>query len=155
MVQLIARTSRPHDSVLGRTRDSGFRDLTRHHDAVPVPGVVIYRFEASLLFFNADYFRLRVRTVLSQAEQPVKWLVIDADSMPVLDGTGAATLDELCAELAAGGMSVAIAGAHAPVRGRVERSGLVARIGQERCFATLDAAVAVLPDAAEGGQRNR
>jgi MFS superfamily sulfate permease-like transporter len=145
VVQLLARTSRPHDGVLGRTRDSGFRDLTRHPEATPVPGMVIYRFGAGLLFFNADYFKFRVREVMSQADQPVAWLVIAADSMPAMDTTGAATLHELCAELEARGTLVAVAGAHAPVRDMLHNSGLVARIGAERCFVTVDAAVAGLP----------
>jgi high affinity sulfate transporter 1 len=147
LVQLLLRASHPHDGVLGRTGNLGFRDLTRHPEAVAVPGLVIYRFEAALLFFNADYFRLRVRAALAQAERPVAWLVIAADSMPVMDSTGAATLEELCAELAVQGTSVAVAGAHAPVRSMLELSGIAARIGPDRCYATVDAAVAGLASA--------
>jgi MFS superfamily sulfate permease-like transporter len=65
------------------------------------------------------------------------------------------SLHDLCDELTAKGTSVAVAGAHAPVRGMLERCGLVARIGQEQCFATLDAAVAVLAEAVEGGEQDR
>jgi len=74
-----------------------------------IPGVVIYRFEASLVFFNADYFNDRVRAVVKAANSPPKYLLIDAESVPLLDVSGAYALEALHQELAQQGIEQGIA----------------------------------------------
>ena len=64
LLQLLARASHPHDAVLGRVRATGaFHDIKSHPEAETFPGLVIYRFDASLLFFNADHFKSQVRFI--------------------------------------------------------------------------------------------
>ena len=58
LVQLLRRGSQPHIASLGRIPGSDrFSDLARHSDNKPVPGVVIFRVESSLLYFNVEYVR--------------------------------------------------------------------------------------------------
>jgi high affinity sulfate transporter 1 len=156
LLQLLARASRPHDAVLGRARDNtGFHDLTQHPDVAPVPGLVLYRFESALLFFNADYFKSRVREVSRAAPASTRHFIIVAETMPMIDSTGAATLSELCAELTASGMTVAVAGAHAQVREMLARTGLIERIGADCWFRSLEAAVARLQGAVAAPEPRR
>ena len=55
------RAARPHDAVLGRVDDvDGYHDVTRWEGAETVPGLLVYRFDATPFFVNADYFRQRV-----------------------------------------------------------------------------------------------
>jgi MFS superfamily sulfate permease-like transporter len=51
---------------------------------------VIYRFDAALVFFNADYFKERVRTVIATADSP-RWFLLDAEAMSYVYTTGAAS----------------------------------------------------------------
>ena len=145
LVQLLVRASRPHDAVLGRIPGTGaYRDRTTHSEAEAFPGLVIYRFDASLLFFNADHFKARVRAVVREAPGPVRYFLLDAESMPFVDTTGAAGLEEVCDELEAEGIAVGVAAAKSPVRSMLDRTGLTQRIGPGRMFPTVESAVETL-----------
>ena len=145
IVQLLMRASHPHDAILGRIPGSNdYHDKENHPEAEAVPGLVIYRFDSSLVFFNADHFKARVRTVIKEARAPVRAFVLDAESMPYLDTTGAAILDQLGGDLAREGITLAIAAAKGPVRGLMDRTGLAGRFGPDRMFRTVPAAVEAL-----------
>lgn len=145
IVQLLIRASRPNDAVLGRVPGtSDFRDIMTHRNAVSFPGLVIYRFDSSLVFFNADYFKARIRTLVRRASTPVRYFLLDAETMPLLDTTGAAILDQICGDLAAEGITTAIAAAKKPVRTMLDRTGLTEKIGANFMFSSVASAVEAL-----------
>jgi MFS superfamily sulfate permease-like transporter len=145
IVLLLARASRPHDAILGRVPGlDGYQDIAGVAGATTVPGIVIYRFDASLLFFNADYFKQRVRLTIGQAPEPPRWLLLDAEAMPVVDTTGAAILDEVREELESRGVSMAIARARPVVATILQRTGFEDRIGADRFFPTVRSGVDAL-----------
>jgi len=149
MVQLLIRASRPHDAVLGRIPSTGdYRDTATHLEAESFPGLVVYRFDSSLVFFNADHFKTRVRTVIQEAKGPVRHFLLDAGTMPYLDTTGAASLDQLHGDLKDAGIIMAVAAAVHPVRIMLGRTGLAERIGAERMFPTVALAVEILSNPA-------
>jgi MFS superfamily sulfate permease-like transporter len=145
LVQLLARASHPHDAELGRLPGiDGYRNISGHPDAVTIPGIIIYRFDASVLFFNADYFKARVRTIVDAAQPKPRWLVIDAGTIAYIDITGAAILREVFDDLTRSGVEVAMAEVKGPVRSMLERTGLSQQIGANRMFATTESAVAAI-----------
>jgi high affinity sulfate transporter 1 len=102
--------SRPHDAILGRVPGlKGFHDVRDYPDAVTIPGLVIYRFDANLIFYNADYFRDRLRSVIAASETPVEWVVVDASPINVVDFTAVQKFQELRAEFGARGIFLATA----------------------------------------------
>jgi len=142
---LIMRASQPHDAVLGRVPGTRiYQDPTTNPGLEVSPGFLIYRFDASLVFFNADHFRSRVRSVVGEAAAPTLYFILDAETMPLLDTTGAASLDQVCDDLKEQGIAVAIAGAKSQVDTMLKRTGLAERIGSDRMFPTVDSAVSVL-----------
>jgi high affinity sulfate transporter 1 len=142
MVLLLVRSSRPHDAVLGRIPGTrAYGDTTTHPEAESFPGLVIYRFDSSLVFFNADHFRKRVRTVIREAKAPVRYFLLDAEAMPLLDTTGAAGLDQVCTDLENQGIAMAVAAAKSQVHSMLDGTGLAGRIGADRMFATIESAV--------------
>ena len=107
---LLTVVSRPHDSVLGRVKGvKGFHDIDDFPEATTIPGLILYRFDANLVFFNADYFRDRVRALVAASETPVEWVLIDASSINVVDITALQKVDELREELAEQGIVLASA----------------------------------------------
>ncbi len=51
----------PYQAILGDTRDlPGFHDVAGHPDAITIPGLVLFRFDAPLIFANARTFREQV-----------------------------------------------------------------------------------------------
>jgi len=104
---LLTVGSRPHDAILGRVPGmKGFHDIADYPQATTIPGLILYRFDANIVFFNADYLRDRVRSIIARAETPVEWVVVDASAINVLDATGLMKLDALRAELAEQGISL-------------------------------------------------
>lgn len=99
--------SSPHDAVLGRVAGlAGFHDVRDQPDAATIPGLLLYRFEANLVFFNCDTFRDRVRAQVRAAVPGVEWVVIDASPINVVDYTAMQKLDELRQELARQGVTL-------------------------------------------------
>jgi MFS superfamily sulfate permease-like transporter len=107
---LLTVASRPHDAVLGSVEGiKGFHDIEDFPGATTIPGLILYRFDANVVFFNADYFRNRVRAAIAAAETPVEWVVVDASSINVVDITALQKIDELREELSAQGILFASA----------------------------------------------
>src|SRR5436190_19347616 len=104
-----------------------------------VPGLIIYRFDSSLLFFNADYFKDRVRAVINDTNTKTKWVLFNAESVPLLDVTRADALEELRSELAGREIVLAVARGKGLFRVMLERTGVAGRIGAERLFPTVRA----------------
>src|SRR5215831_7628184 len=90
ILMLIGWVSRPHVAFLGRIPGTQrFSDLARHPDNEVVPGVVIVRVEASLVYFNAGYVRAVVRHQVHAEATPVHLVVWDLSTSPYVDVVGA------------------------------------------------------------------
>ena len=58
LLLLLKRSARPPDAVLVRVPGmKGFHDLTHHADASGTPGLLLYRFGAAIVFYNASYLK--------------------------------------------------------------------------------------------------
>jgi high affinity sulfate transporter 1 len=142
MLVLLYRSSRPADMVLGRVEGRlGFYDLAGHEGATTVPGLILYRFTASIIFYNAPYFRRRVLVVV-EASPGAKCLIVDGAPIVHLDSTGADTIAALADELAAKGIRLVFGGVLPQVRQMLERSGTLERLGADAVYPTLRGAVA-------------
>ena len=140
MLKLLRQASRPRDALLGMVdRDDETYAATLEDGGKTIAGLIIYRFEASLVFFNADYFTERVRTVISNADSKPRTFLFDAESVPMLDVSGAYALDALRSELAEQGIVFGIARARGLFRVMLERAGVAERIGAENLFHTVHA----------------
>ncbi|HEY7201552.1 MAG TPA: SulP family inorganic anion transporter, partial [Candidatus Dormibacteraeota bacterium] len=138
LLDFIRHAWRPHDAVLGRVPlMKGYHDLTRHPEALQVPGLLLFRWDAPLFFANAALFRRRVRELLAEAEPPVRWVVVAAEPITDVDATAFEMLEALQQELAASGIELAFAEMKGPVKDRVRRYGM----REVRFFPTLGVAV--------------
>ena len=142
---------RPYATVLGRTPGlPGFHDVRSHPDAVRLPGLVLYRFDAPLIFANAKTFSGEVLR-LAGADPPPRWIVIAAEPITDVDTTATDMLTELDETLNARGITLAFAELKDPVRGKIERYGLTRTIDPAHLYPTVDAAVeAYLRDTGAG-----
>jgi high affinity sulfate transporter 1 len=110
LLWLLANGSRPHDAVLGRVPGvKGYHDLTDYPEARTIPGLLLYRFDSDIVFFNCDYFRERILKEIAEAESPVEWVVVDASPVNVVDYTALQRIAELREDLAARGIVFAAA----------------------------------------------
>ena len=101
MLVLLFRSSRPADAVLGQQRGlAGFVDLASHEGASAPPGLLLYRFAASVIFYNAAYFSKRALAAVDAAPG-TRIVIVDASPIVHLDSTGADTIAALAGRLAA------------------------------------------------------
>ena len=110
--------------------------------AVTRPGLVLYRFGASLYFANAMAFGEDVERLVASAEPPLRWFVLDASAMADMDTTGAHALERALDVLDRAGVTVAVTRAQPVLRRRLAVYGLEERIGTAQFFATNRDAVA-------------
>ena len=138
----VRRAWRPHDAVLGREDElKGYHDVDRHPAARRIPGLLLYRFDAPLFFANAGYFRRRVRRLVGDAPNPVRWVVVAAEPVTDVDTTAAGALRALLDELQRDGVTLAFAEVKGPVKDRLQRYGLYDAVGPDRFFPTVGTAV--------------
>jgi high affinity sulfate transporter 1 len=133
---------RPYSAVLGRAEGvKGYHDITRYPDARLIPGLVLFRWDAPLFFANAELFHNRVLDVVATSPTPVHWLVVAAEPVTSVDVTSADMLDELDQTLHAADIELCFAEMKDPVKDKLKRFGLFARLGDETFFPTVGAAV--------------
>ena len=141
ILNVFRRSWWPYDTVLGRVEGlAGYHDIHSYPDAKQLPGLVIYRFDAPLLFANAKTFRDEVRK-LAAAQPAPRWIVIAAEPVTDVDTTAADMLEDLDEALNAQGISLIFAELKDPVRRKIERYGLTRTIDPRHFFPTIGAAV--------------
>jgi high affinity sulfate transporter 1 len=140
LLNLLRHASHPRDAVLGFVERDGETYTARQEaGGSTIPGLIIYRFEFALVFFNADYFTDRVRTLIRNSDTRPQKLLLDAESVPLLDVSGAYAIDDLRSELKEQGIVFGIACAGDLFRIMLERAGVAERIGNENLFHTVHA----------------
>jgi len=155
LAMLLRDMARPHVAVLGRIPGTRrYSDLERHPDNERVPGLLIVRVEAPLLYFNANYVRDTVRQHLKVVPEAVRAVIFDLSTSPTVDVTAGLMLGSLQQELAAAGIQLRFANAHAAVRDFVRAGGGEARIGEVSRKLSLDGVVQSILAEAPGSRES-
>jgi sulfate permease, SulP family len=141
-IDLLRRASRPGTWVLREAPD-GSHFIPEETDHAPdVPGIIIYRFGASLYFANATFFEEEVEKLVTQAAAPVKWFVLDAEAMNDMDTTGEETMHQVLTWLAKRGVTVAVSRANPSTTELLRHYHLMELIGENRLYPTNRHAIA-------------
>ena len=128
---LLFRASRPHVAYLGRIPGTDrYSDLLRHAENEPLPGVIAFRPEASLIYVNADgVLESVMRRIHASDPSDVRLVVCDLSASPHIDLAGARMLHDLHDALSARGISLRVVGAHGFVRDLLRADGVAREIG--------------------------
>ncbi len=141
LLLLLRRSARPPDAVLVRVPGvKGFHDVSNHPGVAGTPGLLLYRFGAGIVFYNASFFKKRVLE-LASAQSGLKMVVIDGSTLNTIDCTGADTLNALARELDRQGIRLGLAGFHTDARAMLKRAGAMAAIKCDCVYPTLKSAV--------------
>lgn len=133
---------RPHSAVLGRSDGiKGYHDIQRHPEARLIPGLVLFRWDAPLFFANAEWFHDQILDAVAASPTPVRWVVVVAGPVTSVDVTSADMLAELDDVLHEAGIRLCFAEMKGPVKDKLKRFGLFARLGEHFFFPTVGSAV--------------
>jgi MFS superfamily sulfate permease-like transporter len=142
ILDLLRRVARPHDAILGFVPGlAGMHDVDDYPEANPVPGLLVYRYDAPLCFANAEDFRSRALAAVDANPVPVEWFVLNAEANVEVDLTALDALDQLRAGLERRGIEFGMARVKQDLRVSLEAIGLVDKIGEDRIFMTLPTTV--------------
>jgi high affinity sulfate transporter 1 len=145
-ILLIHTIDHPHIASLGRSSDgSRFSDLEDDPGATPIPGVLIHRFEAELIFANADLFQDDLLARVRAAEPTPGTVVLDFEAVSHVDVTGAQTLRSVHDTLDALGIRLIVARAKSSVRDELRRNGIVDVLGEDNLAPNIDGALEAIP----------
>jgi high affinity sulfate transporter 1 len=129
VVMLLGRTSRPHVAFLGRIPGTDrFSDLDRHPDNEAIPGVLAFRVQSSLLYFNVDHV-LDVVLRRAQSQPGLCRVICDLSNTPYVDIAGARMLRRLHEALALRHVDLKLVEAHGLVRDILRAEGLEDAVG--------------------------
>ena len=143
LLGLINRISRPPDAVLSEVPGHGFHDLGEPPpQGQTLPGLIVYRFYAPLLFSNTSAFVERVRQLTAASATPVRWFLLDAQAITDIDVTAAEALHNLNLELRQKGIALKVAHANRPLLSLLERTGLSAELKEASFFPSVHECVA-------------
>jgi high affinity sulfate transporter 1 len=127
---LIGRVARPHVATLGRIPGTRkFSDIERNPGNATMPGVLVVRADAGLLYFNVDHVYEAVRGMVRSAPDKPKLVIWDLSTSPQVDLAAAKMLSKLHQALAQAGIRLQLVAAHAPVRDILRAEGLEERVG--------------------------
>jgi SulP family sulfate permease len=145
VLDLLRRIVNPHDGILGYVPGvAGMHDVDDYPQAVQVPGLVVYRYDAPLFFANSANFLTKALDAVHQAQEkaPVHWLLLNVESNVEVDVTAVDTLETLRLTLADEGVELALARVKQDLRSPLRAAGFLERLGPDRVFPTLPTAVA-------------
>ncbi len=141
ILRLLYTIYQPTDAVLGWVPGiEGQVDVRQHQDARTVPGLVVYRFDDAILFFNADYFKMRLLEALQRETEP-KAVLFDAEAVTSIDVSGIAALREVRDTLQAQGVHFAIARARGTFLRMLVRSGMAREMEDKLLFGSVRAGI--------------
>ena len=142
ILNVFRRMWRPYRVELGLVDGlEGYHDLTSHPEGETMDGLVVFRFDAPLVFANSRTFRDEVRGLAASDPAPT-WIVVAAEPITDVDTTAADMLEDLDEELNAERVSLVFAEMKTPVQEKVQRYGLTRTIDPAHFFHTIDEAVA-------------
>jgi SulP family sulfate permease len=144
LINVIYHISRPHDALLDNVDASGgtvYRGIADKGTALTEPGLIVYRFDAPLVFANAGFFAERLEELVANAGAGLKCVILDAEAMSDFDSTAAEALENLDVELERRSVELWIARANEPLRDLLQVTGLTTRIGNDNIYVSVRAAV--------------
>ena len=117
VVLMLRAVADPHIAFLGRIPGTKrYTDIGRHPDNELISGLLLFRVEASVLYFNVENIRNTVWSQVLQSEESLECVIWDLSTSPYVDIAGARLIKKLYIDLEAKGISLKIADAHASVR---------------------------------------
>ncbi|OUW41546.1 MAG: MFS transporter, partial [Synechococcus sp. TMED185] len=125
IMRFVKHTARPSVELLGEQKGlPGLHSIDRHGKASAIPGLVLFRFNAPLVFFNADHFKQRALAAVKASGGELHWFVIDAVPISDIDINGLAVLKDLQQQLQRQNIALIWAGRQS------EFLNLIAQIGE-------------------------
>lgn len=123
LLQFLRIVFRPSDQLLGVDEQGMVHSMNKDNDIEPIEGLMMYRFNSPLTYFNVAYFKKRVLQLVDNAPKRPAWLAVDAAVSFTYDDVSVfAAIDELIRELKIKGVKLVLAGRRTELNRWLERN---------------------------------
>lgn len=154
LITLIYRTSHPQGAVLGQLPGTeAYRDVVLHPEAIMFPGLLIWRPGGDLFFASIGHVRHGLKAALAGSHPPVGHVLVDGESVNLVDTTALDELSNLVKELQGQGITFALARVRDQVRERMRLEGLEALVGPDNFHERITDGVRAWQMSASGQSR--
>lgn len=131
ITDILYRVSSPRIAILGKVPGTKhYADRIRHPENESIPGVLIIRIDAPLVFANAEMVKDRILEITVQ-DPTIQLILLDLSSSPIIDISASDMIVALSFELGRSGIQIRIAEATWQVRRMLRLSGVEDTIGEE------------------------
>jgi MFS superfamily sulfate permease-like transporter len=142
LVLIIRRVSSPHVAFLGHIPGANrYSDLSRHTDNEPIPGIIAFRVEAGIVYFNAEHIYDTVMARAAAVSEPLRLVICDLSTSPNVDMAGARMFLTLHRELAKQEIALRLVEARSTVRDMLRAEGVEEKVGRIDRFTSLAHAI--------------
>lgn len=142
LVQLLRSASRPHVAFLGRIPGTRrFSDRERHPDNELIDGVLIFRPESGLVYFNVDHVCQTILNRIQAAPIPPGLVVLDLSAAPRIDLQSAHALAGMADEITAKRIRFQAVEPRSSVRDRLRKQGVDGQLGGVNRFTSVADAI--------------
>lgn len=130
LVLIIRNVSAPNVAFLGRIPGTNrYSDIKRHPDNELIPGILIFRVESPLVYFNVAYVYNTVWKKIIESDREIRTIIIDLSTSATVDSSGAKLIKRLFINLKARGIELRIAEARSGVRDILRYEGIEHLVG--------------------------
>lgn len=138
LILIIRNVSSPHVAFLGRVPGANrYTDIKRHPDNELLPGLLLYRVESELVYFNvANVYRVLWEKIML-SDESLRVVIFDLSTSAKIDSSGARLIKRLYFNLKAKGIEFKVAEAHSGVRDILRREDIERLLGHVSRHDTL------------------
>ena len=117
LILIIKFVSSPHVAILGRIPGTErYTDIRRHPDNQVTPGILLFRVESPLVYFNVNYVYSHIWPIIVKELSTLKVVIFDLSTSAYIDSSGARLIKKLYLNLEPKGIIFKVAEAHSEVR---------------------------------------
>ncbi|OFX90092.1 MAG: hypothetical protein A2W99_17350 [Bacteroidetes bacterium GWF2_33_16] len=117
LILIIRNVSAPNVAFLGRIPGTNrYSDIKRHPDNELIPGILIFRVESTLVYFNVAYVYNTVWKKILDSGPSLKTVIFDLSTSATIDSSGAKLIKRLFQNLKQKGITLELTEARSGVR---------------------------------------
>jgi len=144
LIILIFHSSHPSNAILGKMPgEDVYRNIRRRPEAKTIPGLLIFRLDGNLFFANANECSEQIKSAIAQATTPVRQVLMDGETINLVDTTAGDMLIKLQAELAKSNIRFTMARVRDSVREMLKRQGVEAALGKDSFYDSITRGVQI------------
>jgi len=144
---LIYTTAKPYIVILGRLPGTVvYKNIKRYPDAVTIPGILIFRIDSPLTFYNVYNILDNLYKMERKQQPPVRGIIIESIGINYIDSTALPLVEQLIMQYTKNNVFILFADLKGTARDNLAVYGLDTKIGLDKFFLSVNEAVLYLQD---------